>query len=131
MSNLSKATISVEKYRTLIETDDHHFIVDEPLDLGGGDLGPNPGELLSAALAACTTITIKMYAERKEWKLDEVKVEVDYKRDSETNTTKFTKKVEIIGDLKEEEIQRLYEISARCPIHRTLENPIKIESELI
>ena len=45
MSNLSKATISVEKYRTLIETDDHHFIVDEPLDLGGVDLGPNPGEL--------------------------------------------------------------------------------------
>ena len=79
MSNLSKATISVEKYRTLIETDDHHFIVDEPLDLGGGDLGPNPGELLSAALAACTTITIKMYAERKEWKLDEVKVEVEAK----------------------------------------------------
>ena len=83
------------------------------MDLGGGDLGPNPGELLSVHWCMYNDYN-KMYAERKEWKLDEVKVEVDYKRDSETNTTKFTKKVEIIGDLKEEEIQRLYEISARC-----------------
>lgn len=131
MSNLSKATTSVEKYRTLIETDDHHFIADEPVNLGGSDLGPNPGELLSAALAACTSITVKMYAERKEWNLEEVIVEVDYERDAKTNTTKFIKKVELIGDLTEDEKQKLYEISARCPIHRILENPIELESELI
>lgn len=131
MSNKTKATIGVEKYRTKIETDDHHFIADEPIDLGGGDLGPNPGEFLSAALAACTTITMKMYAERKGWDLQEAIVNVDYERNAKENTTKFVKSVELIGKLDEDQRKRLFEIAARCPIHKTLENPIEIESELI
>lgn len=131
MSNKAKATIRVEKFRTQIETDDHNFIADEPIDLGGNDLGPNPGEFLSTALASCSVITMKMYAERKGWELEEAIVEVDYERDAKDNTTRFTKKVELKGNLDEEQRKRLFEIAARCPIHRSLENPVEINSDLI
>lgn len=131
MSNKAKATIREEKFRTQIETDDHNFIADEPIDLGGSDLGPNPGEFLSTALASCSVITMKMYAERKGWELEEAIVEVDYERDAKENTTRFTKKVELKGNLDEEQRKRLFEIAARCPIHRSLENPVEINSELI
>lgn len=131
MSNKAKATIREEKFRTQIETDDHNFIADEPIDLGGNDLGPNPGEFLSTALASCSVITMKMYAERKGWELEEAIVEVDYERDAKENTTRFTKKVELKGNLDEEQRKRLFEIAARCPIHRSLENPVEINSELI
>lgn len=130
MSNKAKATIREEKFRTQIETDDHNFIADEPIDLGGNDLGPNPGEFLSTALASCSVITMKMYAERKGWELEEAIVEVDYERDAKENTTRFTKKVELKGNLDEEQRKRLFEIAARCPIHRSLENPVEINSEL-
>ena len=130
MSNKAKATIREEKFRTQIETDDHNFIADEPIDLGGNDLGPNPGEFLSTALASCSVITMKMYAERKGWELEEAIVEVDYERDAKQNTTRFTKKVELKGNLDEEQRKRLFEIAARCPIHRSLENPVEINSEL-
>lgn len=131
MSNQIKATIGASKYRTQIETTSHRFVSDEPIDLGGNDLGPNPGEFLSAALAACTTITVKMYAERKAWNLEEAIVEVDFVRDRKENVTKFTKSVELIGDLDEDQRKRLFDIAARCPIHQTLINPIEIESTLI
>lgn len=131
MSNQAKATIQLQKYRTLIETDDHQFVADEPIEVEGGDLGPNPGELLSAALAACTVITVKMYASRKGWDLQEVIADVDFERDSKENITRFVKKLKFIGNLDEEQIKRLYDISAKCPIHRTLINPIEIESEMV
>ncbi|HUH34845.1 MAG TPA: OsmC family protein [Moheibacter sp.] len=131
MSNQIKATIGASKYRTQIETTSHRFVSDEPIDLGGNDLGPNPGEFLSAALAACTTITVKMYAERKAWNLEEAIVEVDFVRDRKENVTKFTKSVELIGDLDEDQRKRLFDIAARCPIHQALINPIEIESTLI
>lgn len=131
MSNQIKATIGASKYRTQIETTSHRFVADEPIDLGGNDLGPNPGEFLSAALAACTTITVKMYAERKAWNLEEAIVEVDFVRDRKENVTKFTKSVELIGDLDEDQRKRLFDIAARCPIHQALINPIEIESTLI
>lgn len=131
MSNKAKAILEGQMYRTQIKTDDHLFIADEPIDLGGSDLGPNPGELLSAALASCSAITMKMYASRKGWKLDEVIVDVDYERNAKENITQFIKKIEIKGDLDEDQKERLFEIASRCPIHRILENPTEIKSELI
>lgn len=131
MSNRIKATIGVEKYRTKLATDSHHFISDEPIDLGGTDLGPNPGEFLSASLAACTAITMKMYAARKNWPLEEAIVEVDFIRDRKENKTTFTKSVELIGDLDDEQRKRLFEIAARCPIHQTMIHPIEIASTLV
>jgi len=130
MSNKVTAKTADVKYKTEIQSTNHTFVSDEPLDLDGGDLGPNPGEYLSAALAACTSITVKMYAERSGWDLKEVLVEVDYEKDSNTNTTKFIKKVELIGDLDEKEKDRLFKISQRCPIQKALEGPIEVTSEL-
>lgn len=129
MSNKVTARTSDIKYKTEIQSVNHTFISDEPLDLDGGDLGPNPGEYLSAALAACTSITVKMYAERSGWKLDEVHVEVDYARDDNNKITKFIKHIVLIGDLDEKQKDRLFKISQRCPIQRLLEGPIEIESE--
>jgi len=128
MGNKASASIKSEKYRTAIRTDNHNFIVDEPIEAEGKDLGPNPGELLSAALAACTAITMKMYAARKNWNLEEAIVHVDFERNLKENNTTFTKEIELIGDLSDEQKQRLFEIAERCPIHRTLANSIEIKS---
>ncbi|MDD3772299.1 MAG: OsmC family protein [Weeksellaceae bacterium] len=128
MGNKASASIKSEKYRTAIRTDNHDFIVDEPIEAEGKDLGPNPGELLSAALAACTAITMKMYAARKNWNLEEAIVHVDFERNLKENNTTFIKEIELIGDLSDEQKQRLFEIAERCPIHRTLANSIEIKS---
>lgn len=129
MNVKTTAITKKEKYRTEVRTDPHHFIVDEPIEVGGKDLGVSPGELLAAALASCSSITMKLYADRKGWDLEEATVEVDFQRDSKFNVTNFTKKVSFIGNLDEEQKQKLYEIASKCPVHRMLENPIQIHSE--
>jgi uncharacterized OsmC-like protein/fermentation-respiration switch protein FrsA (DUF1100 family) len=116
------------------------FPADEPLDNGGTNLGPNPYELLLAGLGACTSMTLKMYAERKEWPLAAVRVTLRHDRvhardceDCEKDTGMIDvidKKLELEGDLSEEQRARLLDIAAKCPVHRTLLNEIKIRSEL-
>jgi putative redox protein len=117
------------------------FSADEPLDKGGTNLGPNPYELLLAALGACTSMTLKHYTDRKEWPLDAVRVTLRHGRvhakdceDCEKETGMIDvidKKLELEGDLSDEQRDRLLEMSARCPVHRTLLNEIKIRSELV
>ncbi len=117
------------------------FAADEPLDKGGTNLGPNPYELLLAGLGACTSMTLRMYARRKEWPLDSVRVTLRHDRvhakdceDCEQDTGMIDvidKTLELEGELSEEQRQRLLDISARCPVHRTLLNEIKIRSELV
>lgn len=131
MNVKSVAITKKEKYRTQIQTDPHHFIVDEPISVGGKDLGPSPGELLASSLASCTSITVKLYADRKGWDLQEVEVEVDFQRDAKFNVTNFKKILKFKGDLTEEQIEKLHEIAGKCPIHRMLANPIEIESEVV
>lgn len=130
MSTKAKATIKKESYRTVIETDDHQFVTDEPINVGGKDLGPNPGELLSAALAACGTATMKMYAERKGWNLEEAIVDVDFENNRKEDYTVFIKKIRLKGDLDEEQKAKLREIAGKCPIHRILTGSIEIKEEL-
>lgn len=117
------------------------FPADEPLDKGGTNLGLNPYELLLAGLGACTSMTLKMYAGRKEWPLDAVRVTLRHGRvhakdceDSEKDSGMIDvidKKLELEGDLSEEQRERLLDIAAKCPVHRTLLNEIKIRSELV
>jgi putative redox protein len=124
-----------------IRARNHTFPADEPLDKGGTNLGPNPYELLLAGLGACTSMTLKMYAGRKEWPLDAVRVTLRHGRvhakdceDCEKDTGMIDvidKKVELEGDLSEEQRERLLDIAAKCPVHRTLLNEIKIRSELV
>ena len=116
------------------------FAADEPLANGGTNVGPNPYELLLAGLGACTSMTLKLYAGRKKWPLESVRVTLRHGRihakdceDCEKDTGMIDvidKKVELEGELSEEQRSRLLEISARCPVHRTLLNEIKIRSEL-
>ncbi len=116
------------------------FASDEPLAKGGTNAGPNPYDLLLAGLGACTSMTLKLYAGRKQWPLESVRVTLQHGRvhaqdcedcDKETGMIDvIEKKLELEGDLSEEQRERLLEISMRCPVHRTLLNEIKIRSEL-
>jgi putative redox protein len=118
----------------------HSLIADEPKDVGGSELGPNPYDFLSSALATCTAMTLRMYAKHKKLPLDHVEVEVSHSRihakdcgDCESRSGKvdvLTKKIYVSGDLSDENLEKLYEISAKCPVHRTLLNEIKINSEV-
>ena len=103
-----------------VDVNDRHILVtDEPLSLGGSDLGPAPHELLPAALASCIATTIAIYAQRRDWRLGEITVEVDY--DNEASPRRFETRVEVSGELSDEQLRRLDRVAATCPLRRALE----------
>ena len=110
-------------------TGDLHFLADAEVSKGGAGTGPSPHEYLGAALAACTSMTLKMYAGRKEMKLDNVIVTVDIDRIDDVET--FTRDIQLIGNLTAEESQRLLEIANKCPIHKALAGQIQIKTQLV
>ena len=130
MSHHVKGSIGEQLYTTELSMRGHRLIADEPAEENGRDLGPKPTELLNAALSACTAITMKMYAARKGWDLQEAIVEIDFVRDIKNNLTSFTKKIELTGNLNEEQKKRIFEIGSKCPVHRIIEGSVQIESEL-
>jgi putative redox protein len=97
----------------------HILITDEPISLGGSDLGPAPHELLPAALASCIGTTIAMFAQARDWPLGEVTVEVDY--ENETSPRRFEVRIGISGDLSDEQLRRLDRVAQSCPLRRALE----------
>jgi len=129
-----------EGYTTELMVRQHHLTADEPLSVGGNDFGPNPYELVSAGLGACTAMTIQMYARRKKWPVEEVRVHLDHRKDyaadmehAEEKPTKidhFDRLIELEGELTEEQKNRLLEIADRCPVHRTLHGEVVINTEL-
>ena len=108
---------------------DLHFLADAGLDNGGEGVGPNPHEYLGAALAACTSMTLKMYAGRKAMNLENVIVTVDIERIDEIE--KFSRDIQLIGNLSVEERERLLEIANKCPIHKALSGQIQIKTQLV
>ncbi len=126
-----KATIGREKYRTILESDTNRIVSDEPVDMGGGDTGFSPDELLASALAACTVITLRMYADRKQYDCDSIEVTVSVDWDKENQRTNIEKTLKISGKLGEEEIARMKDIADKCPTHKTLLNPIQINTKVI
>ena len=110
--------------RHTVQVRDHQVVVDEPLDAGGQDAGPDPQELLAVSLASCTAITIEMYAARKGWGLDHVEVEVEYSPADRGCPTKFELVTRLPADLPEEQVERLRVIAAKCPVHRALEGEV-------
>ncbi len=118
----------------------HLIRADEPKDIGGRDTGPTPYGLLSASLGACTSMTIRMYANRKKWPLEKVSVTLTHKKDHasdcaecETKDAKidhFDRVVELDGDLTEEQRQKLLEIADKCPVHRTLHSEVAVTTRL-
>ncbi|MBX2960873.1 MAG: OsmC family protein [Cyclobacteriaceae bacterium] len=122
------AIIGNDIYKTELQARTHQLIADEPKDEGGTDLGPRPGDFIRMGLASCTAITLRMYANRKKWDVREIRVEVS--NGAFDGKTAYTTKVEIIGNIDEEQRKRLLQIAKLCPVHKTLVNPIEIDTSL-
>ena len=122
-----KAYIGKEKYKTIVSGETAEFIADMTTHEGGQNLGPKPKELLTGALASCIAMTVRMHADRSNWALDEVFVEVELDTETNKGTSIFRKNVRFTGNLTEEQIKRLHVIATKCPIHKLLQNPIVME----
>jgi len=124
-------------YTCDISVRQHNLVADEPEDAGGDDLGPNPVELVLAALGACTAMTMEMYAKRKGWNISKLDISVVREVVNDPSATlegrierrdQFRTRIHLEGNLDDEQRKRLYTIAARCPVHRMLAgSPILIE----
>jgi len=117
------------KYGQTIEIGPHRLLSDEAKELGGEDAGPAPHEFLLAALGACTSSTLGVYAERKGWPLERVEVVLSQEKRADAHV--FVRRIRLHGDLTDEQRARLLEIAGKCPVHKTLTGTIHIESELL
>jgi putative redox protein len=141
---MSDTTLTVRengegKFTQEITVGRHRLIADEPASVGGGDLGPGPYDYLLAGLGACTSMTMRMYANHKKWPLEGVTVTLSHGRihakdceDCETEkglVSEIRREISISGpELSEDQLARLMEIADRCPVHRTLSSEIKIRT---
>ena len=129
---------SEEKFTTQIKADQHPLIADEPVSFGGNDYGPSPYQFVASGLAACTVMTLRLYANHKKWDLEEVYCHVRHEKthledcedceNPKARIDKFTRELEFVGDLDETQRKRLLEIADKCPVHRTLEGRAHIET---
>lgn len=128
-------------YQTEIQINEHSLVADEPIAVGGANTGPTPYGLLVAALGACTSMTLRMYADRKEWPVDAIAVRLKHEKihasdcqqcDSKKNgkIDHIEREIELFGELDENQRKRLLEIADKCPVHRTLGSQTIIESRL-
>jgi putative redox protein len=118
------------KFKHDVEIRGHSLVADEGEDHGGDDSGPSPQELLAASLASCTAITMEMYAQRKGWDIGEVEVNVDYEPAQRGSPTKFAMEVQLPKELPEDQREKLMQIAAKCPVHRTLEGEVMFEEKV-
>jgi putative redox protein len=127
-SNLIKVRKAGEgKIRQLVQVGANSFYADEAEPVGEGQ-GPNPHDLLDAALGVCTAMTVMMVAQRKQWPLQDVRVEITHEEND--SLYKLLRKIELVGELNEEQRQYLLGIANKCPIHRALHKKFEIENTL-
>ncbi|WP_272151554.1 bifunctional alpha/beta hydrolase/OsmC family protein [Tenacibaculum aiptasiae] len=130
-----------DNFTTTIQSKNHTLIADEPASIGGDDFGPSPYEYLNAGLIACTAMTLKLYAERKKWDLQEVFVYVTHSRkhsddlgieiEKPTYLDHISKKLKFVGNLDEQQKERLKEIASKCPVHKTLASQVIFNTIII
>jgi len=123
------AIIGQESYRTELISSGHQVVADEPEEVGGKNLGPGPGEFLLMSLASCTAITLRMYADRKHWPVEKIRVEVN--EEMVNKTTVFLRHIYLEGTLDEAQRARMLQIANACPVHKALTNPIEIKTQLL
>jgi len=129
------------KYAQTINVGRHRLRADEPPSVGGDDSGPSPYQLLSASIGACTSMTMRMYADRKKWSIGRISVRVHHEKihaedcaECETRQGKIDRierEIQVEGDLTDEQRDRLLEIADKCPVHRTLHSEIVVKSRLV
>ena len=128
-------------FRTEVEAGPHRWVLDEPVDVGGGGEGPTPYDMLAAALGSCTTMTLHFYAKREKLPLEGVDVTVIHDRQHAKDCAdctsqsgyihRFKVEIRLLGELTEEQRQRLLMIAGRCPVAKTLQAEIRIDEVLV
>ena len=116
----------------------HELISDEPANIGGTDKGPDPYDYLLMSLGSCTVITVRMYAERKGWEIEDIYMELRHSKDyaddckdcddPKAKIDVIEKELIIKGDLTDEQLNRLLEISKKCPVHKTIQGDLELRS---
>jgi putative redox protein len=134
------AVTGASGFRTDVRARGFTLVADEPASGGGTEAGPTPYDLLAAALASCTSMTLRMYADRKRWPLKRVAVHVAHARlhaddcatceTEEGHIDRLTRRIEVVGPLTDEQRARLLQIADRCPVHRTLHGEIDVLTEM-
>ncbi|MRT17297.1 bifunctional alpha/beta hydrolase/OsmC family protein [Vitellibacter sp. q18] len=140
-SKVAASLDAEDMFTTHLKLGDHHFIADEPTDFGGSNFGPSPYEFVSAGLAACTAMTLQMYARRKKWELANVTCHINYSKehavdcqhceDDAAKIDTFTREINITGNLSQVQKQKLLEIADKCPVHKTLHSPTQVITKLL
>lgn len=128
------------KFQQTVQVGRHRLVADEPESYGGLDTGPTPYDFLSIALGACTSMTMRLYAERKKWPVKRIAVDVDHAKvhaddcegceDKNNKIDEFIRTLHVEGDLDDDQMQRMVEIADKCPVHRTLEQESRIKTQL-
>ena len=145
MTSPNEGTVTVAEngagtYTQEIVAGNHRLVADEPRPFGD-DAGPTPYDLLLSALGACTSMTVRMYANKKSWPLAQVRVSLRHSRihakdcaDCETSATgmidHIDRDIELIGDLDDDQREKLLAIAERCPVHRTLTSSVHVSTSL-
>jgi putative redox protein len=136
-NNMSQVLVkakSKENYKQDVKAGAHSWVVDIPKDKGGEETGPDPHDLLLGSLGACTSITLKMYAKKKGWDLEDVSVNLVQEEVENPNgpgkLNKISREIKVSGNLTEEQIQSLRSIADKCPIHKLLEGPKEITTSI-
>lgn len=129
-----------KNYETVLSAGRHELISDEPKHSGGDDKGPDPYDYLLMSLGSCTAITLRMYAERKEWPVEDIFVELRYFKEhaedcidcdeKSAKIDKIEKELIVKGDLNQEQLDKLLEISHKCPVNKTLNGTIEMSSKI-
>ena len=130
MAAMRASAHQLENLRHDVRVRSHTLTADEPREEGGDDTGPSPQELLAAALASCTAITMEMYAKRKGWNVAGLRVDCEFSPAERGHPTQFKLVMKMPAHLPDEQIERLSVIAARCPVHRTLEGEVAFDERV-
>lgn len=126
-----KATLENTNYYTEVIARQNTLITDEPTELGGGGKGFSPLEILATSLASCTAVTLKMYADSKEWDLGKIEINVSVENDKIAQKAIFNRQIGFSNTLDNKQQDRLLKVAESCPIHKLLHGEIEVKTELL